>query len=215
MRITLFLSTALAALVAAEESTRINYFGGGMQWARQANLHRWTSTAASVAGINALATTYRIGCLSDAPKSDCEIATPWTMIQGPQTYSLTGVYTVSGSGTVNAVTGTQNFDCTFAKPTESPSCSFSAKATGTTAGVSYSTSTSTSTKNLPTKSYTSYGIEVTAGTALFTATQATQSSNGGAAMVTAAPMGAAAVVAIAAMLYAESIAFSCRVCFMF
>ncbi|KAJ5196543.1 hypothetical protein N7449_007022 [Penicillium cf. viridicatum] len=200
MRITLFLSTALAALVTAEESTRINYFGGGMQWAHKIHLHPWTSTAASVAGINALATTYRIGCLSDAPKSDCEIATPWTMIQGPKTYSLTGVYTVSGSGTVNAVTGTQNFDCTFAKATESPSCSFSAKVTGTTAGVSYSTSTSTSTKSLPTKSYTSYGIEVTAGTALFTATQATQSPNGGAAMVTAAPMGAAAVVAIAAML---------------
>ncbi|CAI7659990.1 unnamed protein product [Penicillium crustosum] len=179
MRITVFLSTALAALVTAEESTRINYFGGGMQWAHKAHLHHWTSTAASVAGINAVATTYRIGCLSNAPKS---------------------VYTVSGSGTVNAVTGTQNFDCTFAKATESPSCSFSAKATGTTAGVSYSTSTSTSTKNLPTKSYTSYGIQVTAGTSLFTATQATQSPNGGAAMVTAAPMGAAAVVAIAAML---------------
>lgn len=200
MRITLFLSTALAAFVTAEESTRINYFGGGMQWAHKVNLHAWTSTAASVAGINAHATTYRIGCLSDAPKSDCEIATPWTMIQGPKTYSLTGVYTVSGSGTVNAMTGTQNFDCTFAKATESPSCSFSAKVTGTAAGVSHSTSTSTSTKNLPTKSYTSYGIDVTAGAALFTATQATQTSKGGAAMVTAAPMGAGAVMAIAAML---------------
>lgn len=170
-----------------------------MQWAHSLHLHPWTSTAASVAGINAVATTYRIGCLSGAPKSDCEIATPWTMIQGPKTYSLTGVYTVSGSGTVNAVTGTQKFDCTFAKATESPSCSFSVKVTGTTAGVSYSTSTSSSTKNLPTKSYTSYGIDVTAGTASFTASEATKTPNGG-AMVTAAPMGAAAVVAIAAML---------------
>ncbi|CDM35483.1 hypothetical protein DTO013E5_8037 [Penicillium roqueforti] len=200
MRISLFLATALAALVTADETTRINYFGGGMEWVRQLNLHPWTSTAASVAGINAVATTYRIGCLSDAPKSDCEIATPWTMIQGPKTYSLTGVYTVSGSGSINAVTGTHNFDCTFAKVTESPSCSFSVKVTGTTAGVSYSTSTSTSIKNMPTQSYTSYGIDVTAGTALFTASQATKTPNGAAAMITAAPMGAAAVVAIAAML---------------
>jgi hypothetical protein len=200
MHITWFLSTALAALVTADESTRINYFGGGMQWAHSLSLHPWTSTAASVAGINAVATTYEIGCLSDAPKSDCEIATPWTMIQGPSTYSLTGVYTASGSGSVNAVTGTHNFDCTFAKATQSPSCSFSVKVTGTTAGVSYSTSTSTSTKNLPTESYTSYGIDVTAGTASFTASQATQTPNAGAAMATAAPMGAAAVVVIVAML---------------
>ncbi|CAI7619744.1 unnamed protein product [Penicillium glandicola] len=182
MHTTLFL-TALAALATAEESTRINYFGGGMDFAHEIGLHPWTSTAASVAGINAVATTYRIGCLSDAPKSDCEIATPWTMIQGPETYSLTGEYTVSGSGSINAWTGTQNV-----------------KATGTTDGVSYSTSTSTSTKNLPTDSYTYYGLDVTAGTASFTASQATETPNGGAAMVTAAPMGAAAVVVIVAML---------------
>ena len=200
MQLKVILATALAAMASAESSstTKINYFGGGMDYAHSINLHYWTSTVASVAGINALATTYEIECESDAPKTDCEIATPWTMIQGPQTYSLVGEWTASGEG-VNALTGTQDFDCTFAASTASPSCSFSVEVTGTMGGVDTSTSTPTSTSELPTESYTWYGLDVTGGTASFTATEATQTptSNAGAAMITAGPMGAvAAVVAV-------------------
>lgn len=194
------LATTLAAMASAESSstTRIGYFGGGMDYAHSISLHPWTSTVASVAGINAVATTYEIECDSDAPKTDCEIATPWTMIQGPQTYSLVGEWTSSGEG-VNAITGTQDFDCTFAATTATPSCSFSVEASGTKGGVATSTSTSTSTSDLPTESYTWYGLDVTGGAASLTATEATQTptDNAAAAMITAGPVGAvAAVVAV-------------------
>ncbi|KAJ5762266.1 uncharacterized protein N7511_005648 [Penicillium nucicola] len=55
-------------------------------------LRAQTSTAASKAGINAKETIYHVGCVKDAPKSDCDYPTSWTIIQGAETVSVTAVY---------------------------------------------------------------------------------------------------------------------------
>ncbi|KAF3390634.1 hypothetical protein F1880_008968 [Penicillium rolfsii] len=201
MRPSIFLTLALGSLVAADSSStskRIVY----PDWS--VTIPRYESTAASVAGINALATTYHVKCLPGANTLSCNIKDPWTIIQGPATASFTGVYTASSSGK-NAVTVTREWDCKLKSYTESASCSMSFKASGTVNGRGISTSTSSSNKNLPTKQLATAGILVTGGIASFTAPQATQTPSKGAAapaqaMVTAAPLGAAAVLALAGML---------------
>jgi hypothetical protein len=201
MRPSLFLASALTALVAADSSSTTK---GIVYPDWSVTIPRYESTAASVAGINALATTYEVKCLDGANTLSCNIKTPWTIIQGPATASFTGVYTADVTGK-NGVTVTREWKCELKSYTESASCTMSYRASGTVDGTGYSTSTSSSNKNMPTNQLTSAGILVTGGIASFTASQATQTPSGAAAapvraMVTAAPFGAAAVIAIAGML---------------
>ncbi|MGV7705364.1 hypothetical protein PJN16_29640, partial [Mycobacterium kansasii] len=88
--------------------------------------------------INAAATTYNVGCLKDAPKTDCNIKNSWTIIQGPETVSLTGVYTASTSGkeTSYDITVTQSYECKIVSRTESASCTMSVGMTGSNFGAS-------------------------------------------------------------------------------
>lgn len=202
MLLTSFLVTALAALVTAAESTTSKpYLGAGFDWASK--IPNYQSTAASVAGINAHATTYEISCLSNAPKSICQIETPWTLIQGSTTFSFTGQYTASTTGKVGTVTVSRHFDCSFTSTSVSASCSFQYQVTGSNSGVEYSTASSTSTTSVPTSSMKYYAMPVTGGVSKFTGTQATQTTGAAGptarAMMTGAPLGAAAAVAIAAM----------------
>ncbi|KAJ5620260.1 hypothetical protein N7510_004244 [Penicillium lagena] len=200
MHFTAFLTTTLGALVAADGTTIVPEFAA--EWATDVTILPYASTAASVAGINALYTTYQIKCLDDAPKAECQIDTPWTLIEGPGTYSLTGVYTRWGSGDVD-LTATRQIDCTFTSSSLSASCSASYKATGTIGSISYSTSTSLSTSPIPTDSITYIAMLVTAGGKSFTEPQATQTPGAAFAaakpLITAAPLGAVAAVAIAAL----------------
>ncbi|EAU34250.1 predicted protein [Aspergillus terreus NIH2624] len=195
------LSAATAVSADDAKTTTIGYFGADVF---TVEIPRYDSTAASVAGINALATTYHIKCLDGAPKSDCQIATPWTMIQGESTFSLTGVYTYGTTATA-AVTATRDINCAFSSYSVSASCSFSFAATGSWDATAYSTSTSSSTKNIPTESVTFYELEVTGGVDSFTAPAATKTPDAAAALpaaqplITAAPIGAAAALAVAAM----------------
>lgn len=200
MRPSAFLASALAALVAADSTTT----KGFIYPAWHVTIPYYDSIAASVAGINALATTYQIKCMDGANSLDCNIKTPWTLIQGPATVSFTGVYTADATGK-NGVTVTRAWNCALKSYTESASCTMSYQASGTVGGTGYSTSTSSSNKNLPTDQLTSGGLVVTGGVASFTASQATQTPSGAAAaparaMITAAPLGAAAAIAIAGML---------------
>lgn len=202
MHLSSLLASTLAALGAAE--TLIGHFGVEQDITSGVAVPTYGSTGASVAGINAIATTYHIKCQKGAPKSVCDIKKPWTMIQGPETYSLTGVYTVSGSGTANVVTATRDYDCTFTSSSISASCDWSIKVTGTTAGESYSTSTSLVNKNIPSDSVRDVAMLVTGGTKSFTAPAATKTPAAAPAaakpMVTAGPLGAAAIAVAGAML---------------
>lgn len=198
MRIASLLATTFSVLAAAASSstTTVPYFFPEFP----VTIPYYASTAASVAGINALATTYEIKCLKDAPKSDCDIAHPWTLIQGPATFSFTGVYTAIN----NALTATRDLKCTYTSTSLSASCSISYEATGSTSGASYSTGTVFSTSPVPTDSISYYGMLVTAGIESFTAPQATQTPGAAGAppkpLITAVPLGAAAAVAVAALI---------------
>lgn len=198
----MLLSLLLAALAAADSTTTVGHFGAD-NMATSVRIPFHTSTAASVAGINAIATTYRVDCMKDAPKSVCQIATPWTIIEGPGTHSLTGAYTASSDGHYKSVTAVRDIDCTFTSSSISASCSFSYMATGTADGYAFSTSASGSTSKIPSDSVTYYALPVTAGISSFTAPQATRTPDAAAGpakpLITACPLGAAAAVAAGAM----------------
>lgn len=194
MDFSIVLLLAFAALATAESTTSIWFFGNAYLW--NSHIPRYTSAAASVAGINADATTYHISCLNDAPSTDCQIKTPFTMIQGPQTFSFTGVYTAERTGGLQ-ITAYRDFDCKFTSSSISASCSFSYSATGSASGMKYATSTSTTTSNIPSKSVTSYKLAVTGSADSLHKSTATTTSNGAAGpfqpLITAAPIGVAAV----------------------
>ncbi|KAH8692023.1 hypothetical protein BGW36DRAFT_386840 [Talaromyces proteolyticus] len=200
MRATTLLATAFSSLVVANNPTVVGFIDVDIP---SVTIPSYTSEAASVTGINADATTYEISCLANAPTTLCQIKDPWTLIQGTSSFSFTGVYTGWISGDVNGVTATRDMTCSFTSISESVSCSFSYKATGTTDGQSYSTSTSIS-GTYPPDSVTYIALTVTGGLDSFTAPQATETPKGVAgpaaaqAMITAAPLGAAAVMALAA-----------------
>lgn len=203
MRAVSFFAVTLAALAVADSTTtNIGYFGINSGLAADIGPFFFTSTAASVAGINALATTYQIECLSDAPKSDCQIDPkhPWTLIQGPGTYDFAASFTYTTDSTTGTYTETAR--CTFTSYSVSASCSWSASATGSSSGGNLASSTSTTEANIATASISYWKLDVTGGVSSFTAPQATKTPGAAGApakpLITAAPMYAAAAVAAAA-----------------
>ncbi|RHZ60717.1 uncharacterized protein CDV56_108423 [Aspergillus thermomutatus] len=203
MRASFLLPAALYALAANadDKSTTVGYFSPDWS-ATLLQYGGWTSTGASIAGINAAATTYNVGCLKDAPKTDCNIKNSWTIIQGPETVSLTGVYTASTSGkeTSYDITVTQSYECKIQSRTESASCTMSVGMTGSAGGATIASSTSSKATYSPaTSSY--YELVVTAGLESLTAPEATKTPGAAAAgpagaLITAAPVVAAAVAAL-------------------
>jgi hypothetical protein len=204
MRTSIYLAAALAALAKADDasSTIIGYFVPGWD-ATMLEYGGWTSTAASVAGINAEATTYHVGCVKDAPKTDCDYPASWTIIQGPETVSVSGKYIASTSGksTSYDITVTQSYECSLKSSTESASCTMSVGMSGSIGGATYASSTSSKATYSTAPITNSYHqLTVTAGLNSFTAPQATETGAAAAgpagALITAAPMVAAAVAAL-------------------
>lgn len=204
MRTSIFLAAALAALAKADDasSTIIGYFSPPWD-AGLPEYRAGSSTAASIAGINADATTYHVGCAKGAPKTDCHFPTSWTIVQGPETVSVTGKYIASSSGksTSYDFTVTQSYECSLKSSTESASCTMSEGIKGTFNGGKYdvtSTSSATYTTAPITKSY--YKLTVTGGLSSLTAPEATKTGAAAAgpagAFITAGPMVAAAVAAL-------------------
>ncbi|KAJ5201423.1 uncharacterized protein N7498_006086 [Penicillium cinerascens] len=204
MRTSIFLAAALATLAKADDasSTIIGYFIP--PWSAGLLSHGgWISTAASVAGINAEAATYHVGCVKGAPKTDCDYPTSWTIIQGPETVSFTGKYIASTSdkSTSYDITVTQSYECSLKSSTESASCTMSAQMSGTYNGGKYDvTTTSSATYTSMPISNSYYRLTVTGGLSSFTAPAATKTGAAAAgpagAFITAAPMVAAAVAAL-------------------
>ncbi|CAG7964423.1 unnamed protein product [Penicillium nalgiovense] len=206
MRTSFFLAAALATLgtQADDSSTDVvgyfspSYDGGLLQYGG------WQSTAASLVTYNTAAATYHVSCLKDAPKTDCNYPTPWTIVQGPETVSFTGQYIASTSGesTSYDITVTQSYECSLKASTESASCTMSVSKSGSLGGAKYESSTSTkATYTTAPISNSYYQLTVTAGlpTSSSTDVQTTQSTGGAAgpaALITAAPMVAAAVAAL-------------------
>jgi hypothetical protein len=208
MRPSLILTSALATLVAADSSTTtVSYFGldsGTNTFG--ADPGAYTSTAARVIGSDSTATTYEIGCLKGAAK--CALPHSATLIQGPATYSMSGEYSIQTLGATGIITDVE--ECSFTHTSESVSCSWSVAFTVSSGDITVSTSNIDSSTSIAPESVKWRALEVTAGAATSTAsgsgTKATAgaTSTGAAAaiakpLITAAPMGAAAIAAIVAM----------------
>ncbi|KAK4871314.1 hypothetical protein LT330_000551 [Penicillium expansum] len=200
MRSSILAAAFLASLGAqAKDSTSTTVAIFSPTWDN--NLPGITSFAASVAGINAKATTYHVGCADGVAKSDCDIATSWTITQGPETVNFAAQYIATSSGSDGYdVTITETYDCSFKSWSESASCTMSASMGGTVRGGSTaSSSSSKATTSVATSSY--YELDVTGGVKSFTAPAATETPGAAAAgpagaFITAAPVVAAAIAAL-------------------
>ena len=213
MRPTLILTSALAALAAADSSTTtVSYFGLDSNINTYgADPGAYTSTAASIVGSDSTATTYEIGCLKGAAK--CALPHPVTLIQGSATYSLSGEYSIETMGATGIITDIE--ECTFTHSTESVSCSWSVAFTVSSGDLTVSTSNSDSSTSIAPDSVSWRSLDVTAGATSTISGSATEPTTGAAStaeatstgaaaahakpLITAAPVGAAAVAAIVAM----------------
>lgn len=208
MRATWFLTSALAALASAADSgiTTVSYFA--IDNDSGINIGAYSSTAARVVGIDKHATTYEVACMKGADK--CALQVPATIIQGENTYSVSMQVTVKTQGAEAHATAVEA--CSFTHSSESASCSWYFGYTASAKGVTISTQTSDTT-SIASDAVTYRALEVTDGVYALTA-EATASdspvkvtptaSAGGAGaakpLITAAPLGAAAMAALAAVL---------------
>ncbi|KAJ5722691.1 hypothetical protein N7488_000726 [Penicillium malachiteum] len=157
----------------------------------------YTSLGASILGLNADYTTYEVDCLSGAPTTDCSVNAPYTVIAGPTTLSYSRVMSVEVYGDIGTVT--MDVGCSFTHSTESAVC----KATEwvTYEGESSSTSTSIS---YATDEVVYKPLTITGGLDKLSSPQATETPNAADAphrpLVTAAPLGAAAIIAVVGLL---------------
>ncbi|KAJ5473892.1 hypothetical protein N7475_003458 [Penicillium sp. IBT 31633x] len=216
MRASWILASTLTALAAAADSsntaaapgtTAITYFSSedetGMDLSSSEN-----DFAARVIGISEQATTYEISCAKSAKQ--CTLQSPITMTQGPETYSVSMVGSTKTGGAEGHVTVVQA--CSFTQSSESAVCSWTLDITASQGGNTISTVTS-GTESIEPESVTYRTLEITDGVYAFTAEAtgsaspvkitATASAGGAGAakpLITAAPLGAAAVAAFAAML---------------
>jgi hypothetical protein len=228
MRSSWFLVSALAALVAADEpSTTIFEYFGLKNPASGLDLRGYSSTAARVVAIGKDATTYEVACLEGA--SQCSLDHPATIVQGPTTYSASMVMTMS-TGSATAVgtniehcsftrvsesavcTWTWDFVGSVGDYTNSGSSSGSESIAASS--ISYHHVTITNGANVLTGAATasSSGVKATSTASSGGATASTSEvkvtptpSSGAAAgaakpLITAAPLGAAAFAAFAAMI---------------
>jgi hypothetical protein len=186
---------ALAALAAAQSTTVVKVFEYSID-NPYLSYSTYASLAGSVVGINAEATTYKVACMSGAPKSVCSIGEPYTLVAGPSTVSFAqtfpfDIYGVSG-------TASEDIACSFTHSTESANCVVTVAVTS--GDVSTAT---TSTKSIPADDIFYKTLTVTGGLSLFNSPQATETPGAAAgphrALVTAAPLGAAAALAAAAL----------------
>ncbi|KAJ5911195.1 uncharacterized protein N7473_000498 [Penicillium subrubescens] len=198
-------STPTSSTSSDPSTTVISYFGASYTFS-DIPVRTSTSYAASVISINALATTYQINCLPSAHTTDCTLATPLTLIAGPNTFSFKEPFTVSVevAGVTVTEKGVEDMACSFTHSTESATCTLKFDLTASGAGKTTSTSVKTTTA-VASDQVLYQTLTVTGGLASFTAPAATQTptGNGGVqgvrAMVTGVPLGAAAV-AVAVLL---------------
>ncbi|KXG54072.1 uncharacterized protein PGRI_072160 [Penicillium griseofulvum] len=224
MRLSWFLVSALAALVAADEpgTTTLEYFGL-IYPASGLDLRTYSSTAARVVTIGKDATTYEVACLEGA--SQCSLGHPATIVQGLTTYSASMVMTLSTDGAT--AVGTNIEHCSFTRSSESAVCTWTWEFAGS-AGTYTDSGSSSGTESLPASSISYHHLTITDGAGAATASasgvmatptassgavtasasevKVTPTASSGAAagaakpLITAAPLGAAAFAAFAAMI---------------
>lgn len=207
MRFSALLVPVLAALAAAQSTTVIEYFAAtktedipGMYF----SVSSYSGIGGTVLATNAAGTTYRIGCMTGAPGSDCSLDKPFTMFAGPNTLSYSKILTAEVDGYKGLIG--EDVQCSFTHSTESAMCTFNMDITVSLDGVTTSSAT-VMTVSYPENSVIYDKLTVTATA---TATGASVASGTGASSAdaaaglhniraTAVPLGAAAAIAVAAL----------------
>ncbi|KAJ5198439.1 uncharacterized protein N7498_007556 [Penicillium cinerascens] len=202
MHFSALLVPVLAAVAAAESTTVIEYFAATSTVSGlSVSFTSYSSLAGTVLGSDAAGTTYRVGCMSDAPKSDCSIDHPFTMVAGENTLSYSKALTAELGGYTGLIG--EDVQCSFTHSTESAACTFTMDVTVSSDDVTTSTQTTT-TISYPEKSVTYDKLTVAATTtgssdASATGASSTDAAAGHKPRATAVPLGAAAAIAVAAL----------------
>ncbi|RHZ64498.1 hypothetical protein CDV55_104770 [Aspergillus turcosus] len=131
---------------------------------------------ASVVNANAVATTLAIYCEGNVyppnpPDGACAVCSPFTITQGPSTYSVSAVYSASAGGVEETHTVVQ--DCDITASTSLAACTLSAKVEVSVLG-RITTTTSSATVTLHSGDIWYTPVLVTAGAEKLTASRATQ-----------------------------------------
>jgi len=206
MRSTFLLAAALTSIVSAQttmettghvpaQTTASTTVVSVFEAASELSRFPLKNVAASLINVNAVMTTYAIGCAPGAEQSACEIKNSATLVQGPSTWSLAGTYTAQTLG--ESVTVTVDEACSLGGTTTA-SCSFSYDEQATLNGESTSTSSVVQT-SYTADQITFAPLTVTAGVSKFYGPQATQTPTGAAVAprATGIPLAAAAMAAAA------------------
>ncbi|KAE8321014.1 hypothetical protein BDV39DRAFT_197984 [Aspergillus sergii] len=130
----LLLAASLSATLAADESTTVVQILNGHY-----NTLAFSDLRGSVVGGNAQATTYAVNCKEDS--SSCPLTKPITITQGPSTFTMSAVYTMTTMGAKG--TGTIVQDCDITSSTATAVCSVSFGVAAEYKGKSTSTSLAT------------------------------------------------------------------------
>ncbi|KAF7588007.1 hypothetical protein BBP40_006436 [Aspergillus hancockii] len=131
----LLLAASLSASVAADDSTTVVQILNGHY-----NTLAFDDLRGSVVGGDAQATTYAVNCKDGS--SSCPLTKPFTITQGPSTFTMSAVYTMSTGGAKGTATILQDCDITSSTATAVCSVSLGVKA----AYDGHSTATSLATK---------------------------------------------------------------------
>jgi hypothetical protein len=200
MHFSALLVPVLAAFAAADSTTVIEYFAATKTVSGiSVSIPTYTSIAGSAIGSDAAGTTYKVACMSGAPKSDCSIDKPFTMVSGPDTLSYSKALTAQVGGYTGLIG--EDVRCSFTHSTKSAVCTYAMDVTVSLGDQTTSTMTTT-TISYPEKSVFYDKLTVTAAATGASAT-GTGSADAAAglhkARATAVPWGAAAAIAAAAL----------------
>ncbi|KAJ5239704.1 hypothetical protein N7468_004323 [Penicillium chermesinum] len=210
--------SCLAALAAAQTTT-VQWMGFDETDGYDISPDEFKNYVGRVVAMDKAATTYEVNCASDK-KCGIKSDHPMTLVQGPETFSVTMNVEVMTMGGTALLDGRR--ECTFTSSSESASCTMALSLSVSVEGTSTSTSIHSAMSSIDPSEIEYYPLTVTGGvsaptasattstsavsTSATTSTSAVSTSATGAAapasgpMATAAPLGAAAMAAIAALL---------------
>ncbi|KAB8230304.1 hypothetical protein ETB97_007195 [Aspergillus alliaceus] len=190
----LLLVASLSATVAADDSTTVVQILNGHY-----NTIAFDELRGSVVGGDAQATTYAVNCKKDS--SSCPITEPFTITQGPSTFTMSAVYTLNTLGAKG--TGTLVQDCDITSSTATAVCSVSLGVQAAYKGQSTSTSFATKATGTGSAEVLYEPLTITAGLGNFNKAGPTAATSTGAAAETHPArlgMAGAAVAAVAGAL---------------
>jgi hypothetical protein len=150
--------------------------------------------AGSIVGVNAVATTIAIVCTSS--NTDCPVVNPWTVTQGPSTFSMSAAWSTYSEGLEVGLTIDEN--CKITSSTAGATCTNSIGVEASYEGQSSSTN-SIEKPTFAADEITYQTLLITGGVEKFSQPSATQTPVGAAGRIGIGMEGAALVAGIIAI----------------